>query len=63
MFEFAVGCAAAVVVKMEEPGVALLPFLHSGVPAYFTVPLLEAHRSLETQCFPNRDLAAAGKLL
>lgn len=47
MFEFAVRRAAGVVVEVEEPRVALLPFLHSGVTAHLTVPLLEAHGSLE----------------
>ena len=57
-FKFAVGRAADVVVEVEQPGVALLPFLHSGVPTHLTVPLLEAQRSLESQRLCNRGLAA-----
>lgn len=62
-FEFAFRCAAEVVVEVKEPWVTLLPILHSGVSAYFAVPLLEAHRSLETQRLPNRYLAAVGETL
>lgn len=61
--EFAVRRAAGVVVDVEQPGVALLPFLHSGVPTYLAVPLLEAHGSLETQRLSYRDLTAVGETL
>lgn len=63
LFEFAVRCAAGVVAEVQEPWVALLPILHPGVPTYFTVPLLEAHRSLEAQSLPHRYLAAVGESL
>lgn len=62
-FEFAFRRAAGVVVEVEEPGVALLPVLHSGVAAHFAVPLREALGSLEAQRLPHRYLAAVGETL
>lgn len=48
---------------MEQAGIALLPFLHSGVPTHVAVPFLEAHGSFVTQRLSDGDLAAFGEML
>ena len=62
-FELALGRAAGVVVEVQQPRVAVLPFLHARVSAYLAVALLEALVSLEAQRLPDGGLAAAGEVL
>lgn len=42
LLQRAVAVAAGVVVQVHDAGVALLPFVHPGVPAHLVAALLEA---------------------